>query len=140
MKKYILILVAITTYTLSSCKEEKKAPEGPTQMQQVMAIHDEVMPKMGAIGKLVSTLKPMVDSTETGMQYEVAMKDLQKANKSMMDWMQSFGSKFDSDEILNGKQLTPEKQELLNSEEIKVKEVADLINTSIAKAEVLLKK
>ena len=104
-----------------------------------MAVHDDVMPKMGTVGKLASTLKPMVDSTETGMQYEKAMKDLQKANKSMMEWMQGFGSKFDSDEILNGKELTPEKQNLLNTEEVKVKEVADLINSSIANAEALLK-
>ena len=104
-----------------------------------MAVHDEVMPKMGAISKLISTLKPMVDSTETGMKYEKAVQDLQKANKSMMDWMQGFGSKFDSDEILNGKELTPEKQDALDTEEVKVKEVADLMNTSIANAEALLK-
>ncbi|WP_298489231.1 hypothetical protein [uncultured Maribacter sp.] len=140
MKKYILVLIAIATYTLTSCKEEKKAAAQPTQMQQVMAIHDEVMPKMGELGKLVSTLKPMIDSTETGMQYEKAMIDLQNANKSMMDWMQGFGSKFDSDEILNGKELTAEKQNLLNEEEESVKEVANLIHTSIANAEALLKK
>jgi hypothetical protein len=27
-----------------------------------------------------------------------------------MDWMQGFGSRFDSDEILNGKELTEQKQ------------------------------
>ncbi|RKR15066.1 hypothetical protein CLV91_1148 [Maribacter vaceletii] len=140
MKKHLLLLTAIITLTYTSCKEEKKAPTGPTQMQQVMAIHDEVMPKMGEIGKLVSTLKPLIDSTESGMKYEKAMKDLQNANKSMMDWMQGFGSKFDSDEILNGKELSAEKQNLLNEEEESVKEVANLINTSIANAETLLKK
>lgn len=140
MKKYILVLIAIATYTLTSCKEEKKAAAQPTQMQQVMAIHDEVMPKMGELGKLVSTLKPMIDSTKTGMQYEKAMIDLQNANKSMMDWMQGFGSKFDSDEILNGKELSAEKQNLLNTEETQIKEVANKINTSIANAEAMLKK
>lgn len=139
MKKYFLILLTISAFTFTSCKEEKKAPEGPTQMQQVMAVHDEVMPKMGTIGKLVSTLKPMVDSTETGMQYGKAMKDLQNANTSMMEWMQGFGSNFDSDEILNGKELTPEKQNLLNTQEVKVEKVAELINSSIANAEALLK-
>ncbi|WP_291864927.1 hypothetical protein [Maribacter sp.] len=139
MKKYTPILIALIALIYTSCKEEKKVPQEPTQMQQVMAIHDEVMPKMGTIGKLVSTLKPMIDSTETGAQYDIAMKDLQKANKSMMEWMQDFGSKFDSDEIINGKKLTPEKQVLLDIEEAKVKEVANLMNTSIANAEALLK-
>ena len=139
MKKYFLILLAICTFSLTSCKEEKKEAAAPTQMQQVMAVHDDVMPKMGAIGKLITTLKPMVDSTETGMQYEKAVQDLEKANKSMMEWMQGFGSKFDSDEILNGKDLTPEKQNLLDAEEMKIKEVADLMNSSITNAEALLK-
>jgi len=140
MKKHFFTLLTILLCTITACKDKKKASEGPTQMQQVMAIHDEVMPKMGEIGKLVNTLKPMVDSTETGLQYEKAMNDLQNANKSMMDWMQGFGSKFDSDEILNGKELSDEKLNLLNKEEESVKKVANLINTSIANAEALLKK
>ena len=139
MKKYFTILIAIATYTFTSCKEEKKTTETLTQMEQVMAVHDEVMPKMGTIGKLIGKVKPKVDKTETGMQYEKALKDLQEANASMMDWMQGFGDKFDSDEILDGKELTPEKQQLLDIEEEKVNKVANLMNTSIANAEALLK-
>jgi len=30
--------------------------------------------------------------------------------KYIMDWMHGFGSRFDSDEILNGKELTEQKQ------------------------------
>ncbi|WP_350289813.1 hypothetical protein [uncultured Croceitalea sp.] len=131
---FILFLAII-----SSCKQEKKIAEGPSQMEEVMAIHDEVMPKMGTLSKLVAELKEKVDSTDTGKEYEMAMKDLQEANKSMMDWMMGFGNRFDSDEILEGKELSPEKQVWLNEEEEKVKEVAKKINTSIAKAEVLIK-
>ncbi len=123
-----------------SCKEEKKAPEGPTQMENVMAIHDEVMPKMGKLGKLVGELKAKVDTTEMGKKYEVAMKDLQEANTAMMDWMRDFGDKFDSDEILNGKALTEEKQQWLDEEEEKVKVVKEKINGSIERAEALLAK
>lgn len=131
---FILFLIII-----SSCKQEKKVVEGPSQMEEVMAIHDEVMPKMGTLSKLVAELKEKVDTTDTGKEYEMAMKDLQEANKSMMDWMMGFGNRFDSDEILEGKELSSEKQVWLNEEEEKVKEVAKKINTSIAKAEVLLK-
>ena len=105
-----------------------------------MAIHDEVMPKMGKLGKLVAELKNKVDTTETGQQYEAAMKDLQAAHKSMMDWMREFGERFDSDEILNGKELTPKKQEWLDEEEEKVKALREQINSSIEHAEELLKK
>lgn len=138
MKKTLLIISIILG--LVSCKQEKKTPEGPTQMEQVMAIHDEVMPKMGTLAKYTAELKAKVDTTEMGRQYEAAMKDLQNANTSMMDWMMGFGDRFDSDEILNGKELTAQKLAWLNEEEEKVKAVKEQINSSIAKAEELLKK
>ena len=138
MKKIFSILVCVVLFLNFSCKEEKKAPEGPTQMQQVMAIHDEVMPKMGTLGKLVGQLKAKVDTTEMGQKYEVAMKDLQAANMSMMDWMKNFGDRFNSDEILNGKELTEEKQLWLDEEEEKVKALKEQINGSIERAQALL--
>jgi len=61
MKKYLLLLVCASIFL--SCKEqEKQAKEEINQMEHVMAIHDEVMPKMGKLGKLVGQLKPMADS------------------------------------------------------------------------------
>ena len=123
-----------------SCKQEKKEAVQSDQMQNVMAIHDEVMPKMGKLGKLVGELKSKVDTTEIGKQYEVAMKDLQNAHDSMMDWMRGFGDRFDSDEILNGKELTPQKQKWLDEEEEKVKAMREQVNSSIERAEALLGK
>jgi len=140
MKKLFSILICTVLLLSFSCKEEKKAPDGSTQMKKVMAIHDEVMPKMGTIGKLVGELKPKVDSTETGKQYEVAMKELQAANTAMMDWMKEFGDRFDHEEILEGKELSAEKQQWLDEEEEKVKVVKEKINGSIARAEALLAK
>ena len=139
MKKFLSIALVVL-FTLSSCKEKEKKEEGPTQMETVMAIHDEVMPKMSTLGKLVGELKSKVDSTEMGQKYETSMKDLQAANKSMMDWMMNFGNRFDSDEILEGKALSEEKQKWLDEEEIKVKDLKDQINSSIEKAEALLAK
>ncbi len=136
MRNYLTALfLAVVTL---ACKTEKKTPDSSTQMEQVMAIHDEVMPKMGKLGKLVAELKQKVDTTEQGQNYEAAMKDLQAAHESMMDWMQGFGDRFDSDEILNGKALTPQKQAWLNEEEEKVKALRQQINSSIEKAEALL--
>ena len=109
-------------------------------MKKVMAIHDEVMPKMSTIGKLVGEIKPKVDSTEMGQNYEVAMKDLQEANRAMMDWMKDFGDRFDHEEILEGKELSEEKQQWLDEEEEKVKVVKDKINGSIELAQALLAK
>lgn len=140
MKKFISYLALACLLVGISCKEEKKAPEGPSQMEKVMAIHDEVMPKMGTIGKLVGELRPKIDSTEVGQQYEEAMKDLQDANTAMMDWMREFGDRFNHDEIMNGKELTEEKQQWLDEEEEKVKVVKEKINGSIERAQALLAK
>ncbi|WP_372945562.1 hypothetical protein [Muriicola sp.] len=136
MKPTILIL---SFFLIFSCKTENKKPDQPTKMQEVIAIHDEVMPKMSDISKLVAELKPMADSTEAGMKYMTAMKDLQAAHRSMMDWMQGFGSRFDSDEILNGKELSEEKRTWLLEEEQKVIQLREDINGSIERAETLLR-
>ena len=60
--------------------------------------------------------------------------------KYMMDWMQGFGSRFDSDEILNGKELTEQKQIWLDEEEEKVKVLREQINSSIENAQKILGK
>ena len=49
-------------------------------------------------------------------------------------------SRFDHEEILEGKELTEEKQQWLDEEEEKVKVVKEKINGSIARAEALLAK
>ena len=137
----VLITTCLISFLIYSCKEEKKVGEevrNMTKMEEVMAVHDEVMPKMSTIGKLVGELKPRVDSTEMGLQYDAAMKDLQDAHKAMMDWMQGFGNHFDSDEILNGKELTEQKKEWLLEEEEKVKALREQINNSIESAQQLL--
>lgn len=139
--KNILVLSLVLSLFAMGCKEEKKketAPVASTQMKEVMAIHDEVMPKMGKVGRLVGKLKPMVDTTAQGKRYEKAMKDLQAANTSMMKWMQDFGDQFDSDEIMNGKALSEQKKLLLNVEEENIKVVKQQIESSIANAEALL--
>jgi len=45
MNKYFTLVFTLLLTLTFSCKEENKT----TQMQEVMAIHDEVMPKMGTI-------------------------------------------------------------------------------------------
>jgi hypothetical protein len=130
----VLIMAAVVSF-MSSCGEDKKPP---TRMEQVMAIHDSVMPEMSTISRLVGQLKPLADSTETGQPYQKAMEDLQEAHTAMMDWMKGFGERFDHDEIMKGKELSPEKQEWLKEEEVKVKDMADKVTGSIARARALL--
>ncbi len=134
-RKIPLALILGMAMLLGACGEEKKPP---TRMEQVIAIHDSVMPEMNTISRLVGRLKPLADSTETGQPYRKAMEDLQEAHTAMMDWMKGFGDRFDHAEIMEGKELSAEKQEWLKEEEEKVKEMADMVNRSIARARDLL--
>jgi len=137
MKRLVLLVSIALTAIIYSCAEKKNN----TQMKEVMAIHDEVMPKMSNLGSLVGELNSKEnDSTELGLEYRQARKDLQAAHKSMMDWMQDFGNRFTPDEILNGKELSEQKKQWLDEEEEKVKALRKQINSSIAQAEKLLVK
>jgi len=136
--KYTFTLVsAFLILTSYSCKQEKK--DGTNKMAEVMAAHDQLMAKMGTLTKLIGELNGKVDSTETATEYDAAKKDLQNAHKSMMDWMKGFGDNFDSDEILNGKALSANKQKLLEKEMDKIQEIKKQMESSIEKAQDLLK-
>ena len=78
MKFKNLLFAFLVIGLIYSCKEDKKS-ETLSQMKQVMNMHDEVMPKMGAMAKLAGELSSKEDSTATGMQYKAARKDLQAA-------------------------------------------------------------
>lgn len=138
--KKILVLFSLMLFLGISCKEEKKERvASPTpQMKEVMAIHDEVMPKMGSFGKLVGQLSTKEDSTAMGLKYKQARVGLQEARKTMMDWMQGFNNKFVFEEIHEGKALSATKQQWLDEEEVKIKALRDQINTSLENAEALL--
>ncbi|NKI31524.1 hypothetical protein [Croceivirga thetidis] len=137
MRKLKFLLVA---FVIFACKDPKKETTDKTQMEEVMIIHDEVMDKMGHLTKLTAELKQKADSTETGMKYQGAMEDLQASYDAMMSWMGNFGNRFNSEEILQGAALTPQKQEWLNEEEEKIIALKEQFNKSISKAEKLLEK
>jgi len=134
--KSLILILSLLTISTYSCKDKGKET---TQMKEVLAIHDEVMPKMGVIGKLVGELDQKIEGNTNVDNLVAAREDLKLAHKAMMDWMKGFGNRFDGDEIMKGKALTGEKQKWLDEEETKVKVLREQINSSIEKAENLLK-
>ena len=137
MKRIIpyLLLVLLAGVTCKNAAEK----EGPTQMQRVMAVHDEVMPEMKTIANLVGELQPKVDTTEQGIRYGKAVEDLQGAHRAMFTWMQEFGERFTPDEILNAAPLSEEKQNWLDEEEEKAMALKEQILESIKNAQALAK-
>ena len=137
--KYLFFTILILLTITNSCKKAVSQATEMTQMERVIAVHDDVMPKMGKIGQLINALESKTDSMDTGNPYNAAQNDLKEAYAYMMDWMKGFGERFDSDETLEGKMLSNEKKIWLTEEEGKVNLMKKMVLLSINNAETLLK-
>jgi len=113
---------------------EEASTDSPNQAlyEQVMEVHDEVMPKTDEIYKLKKGLQDKIVNTpnivaDKKRQLDQMIAELDSADHSMMDWMHHFNPLPDS-----ANQETA--REYLENEMEKIKKVRELINTSIQKA------
>jgi len=120
----------------SSHHEQHEQEEAPNPNQalyeEVMAVHDEVMPKANEIYKLKKELQDKIAKTpdligDKKKQLDQIIAELDSADHSMMDWMHKFNPLPDS-----ANQETA--REYLENEMEKIKKVRELINGSIQKA------
>ncbi len=133
MKNILTILVAVVG--LAACnntKEKKQEATEPTLMEEVMALHDEVMPKMGRMMKVQKQLKLKADSIatndeETAERLRSLASDIELANEAMMDWMRNFDPNFEGTE--------EEKQAYLEKKKKGIAKVAELMNGSLQTGE-----
>jgi hypothetical protein len=143
MKALKAILLSLVLVLAVSCdkKPSKEAQAFNNAFKDVMAVHDEVMPKMNEMGKLSTELKAKVDTTSTGKIYQKALDSLGSAHTIMMTWMEDFSNKFPySEDRLKGKSTEQilEDIEALKSEKKKVDAVRNAINGSINNAKTVL--
>jgi Fungal specific transcription factor domain len=117
--------------------------EGPNQAlyNQMMDIHDEVMPKMDDVMKLKRELQEQIANSpdmviERKQELENVISNLDSASNSMMNWMHrihEFNPLADS--------VDQEKaREYLESEMEEIRKVKELISESIEKAKSEVKK
>jgi cell division protein FtsX len=139
---FIFLVVA-----LSSCNKDSQKAEAGEAIEnsngndalydQVMKVHDEVMPKMNDIYKLREDLKNKIATNPTMRKEDLvnaerAISKLDSASESMMVWMREFNPLPDS--------LAHEPaREYLESEMQKVKSVRETIIQAIDNAEETLK-
>ncbi len=135
------LFIAFTlVLALISCKEKdtNAEPQGPSQMEQVLAVHDELMPKMSTIGEMITKLESNIDSTNVDSVKVNAIAELKNANESMMTWMKDFGSTFESDEIMNGAPLNDEKKKTLDAFEMSANKLREQMESAIKNGEAAL--
>lgn len=96
--KFNYILLGFLLMT-TACKPSFDNTEVQKLYDEVMLIHDDVMPKMGDIHKtkkqLKAQLSSQIESVDTSRaQVLMAIKKLEVADDMMMDWMGDFKGDF----------------------------------------------
>lgn len=93
MKKILLICLVLAAACSQTKKEDTKGLK-----DQVMEVHDAVMPKMGELRMTEKQLLVMADSvagdTAAAARYRELAVAVSSANKSMMTWMHGFDPDF----------------------------------------------
>jgi hypothetical protein len=142
MKRLFLLLPSLLFLVFScgtqSNQEECSSDECLKQQayDKVIAVHDEVMPKLSYISELKSKLEEKMTTIEDSVEaqeYLEIMQDLDTADESMWVWMRSFNSDIEPMPI-------DEAMDYLNDEQAKIDQVAEKINTSIKTAEAAIAK
>ncbi len=128
---FILFFALVTISCKPSVTDDKATKDTPnselTSLEaQVMLIHDEVMPKMQDITKILATLRSYKEDAKVTPEERVVypegidnvMKDLKLAEQGMWDWMKAYSD--------TKAQLTPDQLESFYKKELesvtKVKE------------------
>jgi hypothetical protein len=110
MNTRLQILLVLLSVTLFSCNKSGRDTTASDPVDdesnqalydQVMDIHDEVMPKMDDLYKMKKQMQDQIASTpdlpeEKRLELEQTIQQLDSANNSMMVWMRQFNPPTDS--------------------------------------------
>lgn len=144
MKKgYIYGIASLFMLVLWACgpnQAEKDKKQEEDLAKEILAVHDEVMPKMDELVKLRKQLKDKVNTwTETAPEQHAVniekatnlIQELDAADKAMMDWMHEYNG---------GQGLYDHKaiMEYLNEEKVKIDAVKTKFNGAVESAKIYL--
>lgn len=136
MKKITILLFILVLVAACSDEQQKHKNE---LMKQVMAAHDEVMPKMGDLRKTAKALQARADSlsTLTDQDYtprvaelRQAAQKIEQANEGMMGWMRQF-------EVPDNEAPVAEVITYLKDQKAKVNKVRDEMLRSLEEGQAL---
>ncbi len=127
MKIFQSVLFILASIMLIGCSHSDN-PERQKAFDEVMEIHDEVMPEISTINKLTRQIKSVLEKGENLEKADLMktiLTDLEAAEEGMMDWMHDLD--------VPGKDI-PDAQAIqyLNSEKIKISKVSVDMKESIA--------
>ena len=148
MKQYFVLFsfISLLTFSCSSnnntaadANQEDLAAQEEALWDEVIVVHDEVMPKMGVINKTARELKALIDNTpdlseENKKTIEEAIKNLDDADEGMMSWMSGFKQLEKLRAEMNHEQIIT----YLNSEMEKISSVKKQMDSSLESGQTLL--
>jgi uncharacterized protein YoxC len=137
MKK-TLTFTLMTLIWLMSCDEKKKETKD-VLYDQVMEVHDEIMPKMGDIMKYKKQLKIKMEelaadpemNAEKIEKVKQAITELDNSHEDMMAWMREFNPDFEG-------MVTEEVMQYLNEQKVKIEQVGKETYAALNSAEELI--
>ncbi len=101
-----IISILAITLIFGACSGPTQKTDVSSLKDEVMAVHDEVMPKMGELRKTEKALRSMaqeVDDSLTSSDITSAANAIKLANENMMVWMRNYDPAFEGtdEEIKN---------------------------------------
>ena len=135
----LIIPVFLMVLIFVSCGEQKKSAKDQLK-EKVMAVHDEIMPKMGDIMKYKKELNVKINElTQIGAdenadeidQLKKGVTDLDNSHDEMMGWMHQYNNDFEG-------MVEKEVMDYLNDQMKKIEDVAKTTNAALKTAEELL--
>ncbi len=141
MKKILFMAtMACLLFIASSCQsDDPNHIKEEALKDELMVIHDEVMPKMGEVNKLRNELVTLSEKSNTTDSLAIAsiketIQYLEQADEGMMDWM----GEFKRPSKLRKSKTHEEILAYLEDEKQKVQKVKEDINGSIEAAVAIL--
>lgn len=128
------IITTISLLTLLIGCQKNAEDKQKLMINEVMAVHDEVMPKMDDIMSLKSSLDSAIKVSPDSVKAKELYSALDVADNQMMDWMENYDS-----ESVKGKSEV-EISKYFANQKTKIKEVKILTDKSIEEAKGFLGK
>lgn len=137
--KSTLSIFLIAIFVVTSCEKQKKNSKDQLY-DKVMAVHDEIMPKMGDIMKYKKQLKAKIEELTVPGEEEneakiaeltKAVDDLENSHEGMMNWMREFDNDFEG-------KVEADVMAYLKDQMTKIENVGKATNTALKNAQELL--
>jgi len=124
--KYIMLFV-LTVFLAVQCKPDHGDTAVEVLYDEVILIHDEVMPKISDISKLKRRVQKLDTKNEDAL---TIIKELEDADEAMMSWMADFQEYKTLADSSKSKKLN-----YLADEKVKIQKVSDQMLLSIYTAQ-----